>query len=294
MSINPSWPRYVWPQVALSQRVYWQDIAFALVGAVMPIAMGIFPMVQVRDARPLPGGIRPIDLLAPSGLCVSIIWIAYAVINSAARRRETRTYKRLRATPIPQSAILVGEATSAALPALAQSGIVLAIAVGYFEVAPPVHWSLVVTGLVIGAITMGLLTFGVSGLLPSSELSTWIVTPFVIGMWILSGSLTVTSGAASTIDRISDYLPSTAFVQIVRTGYIGQDFVNHDLASHPQLSLSQAVDAIHQPLGVLILWIAVGYLLFRTFFTWEPRSSRRRGRVNSGTRGKRTATGSGE
>ncbi len=269
------WPRYVWPQVALSQRVYWQDIAFALVGAVMPVAMGIFPMVQVRDADPLPGGIRPVDVLAPSGLCVSVIWIAYAVINSAARRRETRTYKRLRATPIPQSAILVGEATSAALPALVQSAVVLAVAMTVFHVAAPVHWLLVVAGLVIGAVTMGLLTFGVSGLLPSSELSTWIVTPFVIGMWFLSGSLSVAGGAASTVDRVADYLPSTAFVQIVRTGYFGQDFVSHDLTTRPDLSLGQALDVIHQPLGVLILWIAVGYLLFRSCFRWEPRTSRR-------------------
>lgn len=284
MSINPAWPRYVWPQVALSQRVYWQDIAFALIGAVMPIAMGIFPMVQAREAAPLPGGIRPLDLLAPSGLCVSIIWVAYTVINSASRRRENRTYKRLRATPIPQSAILVGEATSAALPALAQSGIVLAVAVGYFRVAPPVHWPIVVLGLVIGAITMGLLTFGVSGLLPSSELSTWIVTPFVVGMWILSGSVSVTSGVTTTVTRISDCLPSTAFVQIVRTGYVGQDFVNHDLSSHPQLSVGQTLDAIHQPLGVLIVWIAVGYLLFRSCFRWEPRTSNGRGRGNGGRR----------
>lgn len=278
MSALTAWPRYVGSQVALSQRVYWQDIAFALVGAVMPIAMGILPMVQVRDATSLPVGIRPIDLLAPSGLCVSIMWIAYTVINSAARRRETRTYKRLRATPIPQSAILVGEATSAALPALVQSGIVLVIAVGYFKVAPPAHWPIVLAGLMIGAVTMGILTFGVSGLLPSSEISTWIVTPFVLGMWILSGSLTATSGPPTLIGRISDYLPSTAFVQIVRTGYVGQDFVNHDLASHPQLSLGQAVNATHQPLGVLILWIAIGYLLFRAFFKWEPRTSRRRER----------------
>lgn len=273
-----TWPRYVWPQVALSQRVYWQDIAFALIGAVMPVAMGIFPMVQLQNAEPLPGGIRPVDVLAPSGLCVSIIWIAYGVINSAARRRETRTYKRLRATPIPQSAILVGEATNAALPALVQSAVVLAVAVGYFKVALPVHWVLVVAGLVLGAITMGLLTFGVSGLLPSSELSTWIVTPFVIGMWILSGSLTVASGAPTLVDRIADYLPSTAFVQIVRTGYFGQNFVDHDLVARPELSLSQAVEAIHQPLGVLILWAAIGYLLFRSCFKWEPRTSRRRTR----------------
>lgn len=278
MSAIVSWPRYVWPQVALSQRVYWQDVAFALVGAVMPVAMGIFPMVQVRDLPAMASGLRPVDLLAASGMCVSVIWIAYAVINSAARRRETRTYKRLRATPIPASAILGGEAVSAALPALVQSAVVVAVAVGMFHVPLPVHWGIVALGIVAGAVTIALLTFGVSGLLPAGELSTWIITPFVIVMWYLSGSMTVATGSASTVDRIADYLPSTAVVQIVRTGYFGQDYVAHGLSSHPHLGLGEALGAIHQPLGVLIAWAAVGYVLFRTFFTWEPRAARRRSR----------------
>lgn len=273
------WARYLRPQISLSQKVYWQDIAFALVGAIMPIAMGLFPMYQLRDdTTTLAGGLHPVDLLAPSGICVSIIWIAYAVVNSVARRRDTRVYKRLRATPIPKSAILVGEAVSAALPALVQSAIVLAVAVGVFHVHLPVHWPIVLAGLLAGALTMALLTFGFSGLLPSGELSTWIMTPFVVIMWVLSGSMSPPSGAATTTDLVSDYLPSTAFVQIVRSGYYGRDFVSHGSASRPPLSFVGTLDVIHQPVGVLFLWIGIGYLLFTWYFRWDPRASKKRSR----------------
>ena len=276
-----SWPASVIPQVMLSQKVYWQDIAFAIAGATLPIFMGLAPAFSFRNSPVMVDGHRMVDLLIPGGMATSIVWILYNAINSAARRRQTRTYKRLRATPIPDSAIVAGEAVSAALPAFVQSAIVLAVGVGYLGSPLPSHLLLVALGIAVGAASIAVFAFGISGLLPSGEVSTWLMTPFIGAAWFLSGAMGVPSADPSTVDRVAQFLPSTATVQIVRTAYFAQDYVTLGLASRPEISFGETVSACSQPLGVLIGWAGIGAWLFSRFFAWDPRKSA--GRSGSAT-----------
>lgn len=266
-----TWIRAVRSQVLLSQQVFWQDVAFALIGAVMPIGMGLAPALSMRDETAADG--TPLaTYLLPAGLATTVVWIVYNVINSAARRRELRIYKRLRATPLPSSAILGGEAVSAMLPTIGQTVIVLAVGVGYLGAPWPVHPLMVALGLVAGAAAFALLSFGVSGLLPSGEVATWIVTPFIGAMWYLSGAILPLESMPRWLASVADWLPSTATVDIVRTGYLGR--IVGDGATGA-LTLGEAMRANGHALAVLLLWACVGLMLWKYFFRWEPRRSTR-------------------
>lgn len=265
------WMRAMGSQVLLSQRVFWQDIAFAVMGALMPIGMGLAPALSMRSDVAADGTSLATYLL-PAGLATTVVWIVYTVINSAARRREQRIYKRLRATPLPSSAILGGEAVSAMLPTIAQTLIVLAVGVGYLGVPWPAHPAMVALGLIAGAAAFALLSFGVSGLLPSGEVATWIVTPFIGAMWYLSGAILPLDVMPSWLARAAEWLPSTATVDLVRTGYLGRAV---GPGATGALSLGEAMRANGHALAVLLLWACVGLLLWKYFFRWEPRRSTR-------------------
>ncbi|GAA1995591.1 ABC transporter permease [Nakamurella flavida] len=265
------WWRMTLSQVLLSQRVFWQDIAFAVVGALMPIAMALAPILAYRHETTADGSRSIAAYLLPGGMVAATIWIMYTTVNSACRRRDLRIYKRLRATPLPGSAILAGEAISAALPAIAQAVIVLVVGMRLTSAPFPRDLPLLLVGMLLAAATFAMLSLGLSGLLPSGEVSTWLITPVVFLLWYCSGAITPLSGLPRWLADISVYLPSTAAVQLARTAWFGQDFVFADGSG--DLSALHTLALCWRPVLVLLAWTAVGIVVWRRFFRWDPRHS---------------------
>ncbi|WP_240895735.1 ABC transporter permease [Kineococcus siccus] len=266
------WSSATWSQVRLSQRVFWQDVAFALIGALMPIAMGLAPAWSYRHQPAPAGGVPVSTYLLPGGMAAALLWIIYTTVNSAARRRETKVYKRLRATPLSDSSILVGETVSACLPAVLQSGVVLATGVLALGVPLPRHPALLVVGVLLAAACYGLLAMGLSGLLPSGEVATWIVTPFVFGLWYVSGAITPLDAFPGWLADVSHLLPATATADVVRAAFLGVGHTSPSLTQH--FATGAATWAVLRPLLVLLAWSALGALLWKRFFRWDPRRSR--------------------
>lgn len=208
-------------------------------------------------------------------MAATCLWIIYATVNSAARRRETKTYKRLRAAPLPESSILSGEAISAALPALVQAGIVMIVGVSLVGAPLPQHGILLIVTLLIAVAAFALLSFGLSGLLPSGEIATWIVTPFLVGLWYVSGAITPVASLPFGLAKVAPFFPSTAAVDALRIAYFGRDLSNGPaLAGAPILDFPHLVVAIGPPLLILLAWSLIGAGLWKRFFRWDPRRSK--------------------
>jgi ABC-2 type transport system permease protein len=265
------WARATWSQVLLSQRVFWQDIAFAVIGAAMPVAMGLAPVLSFRDEPTTAGELTPAAVLLPGGMAATLLWIFYTTINSAARRREMRIYKRLRATPLSDSSILFGEAISACLPAIAQSLIVFTAGTTLAHLPLPRHPLVLVLALLLAAATYGLLSMGLSGLLPSGEIATWIVTPFLFGFWYLSGAIAPLSAFPHWLADLSHYLPATATADIFRIAALGIE--HHEGAAIDPVSGAAALWIETRPVVVLLIWALIGAVLWKRFFRWDPRRS---------------------
>ena len=267
-----SWARYTYSQVLLSQRVFWQDMAFAIVGALMPIAMALAPAFAFHGQSLRPG-LSTSAYLLPGGMAICTVWILYTAINSAARRRDSLVYKRLRAC-MPDSSILVGEATSAALPAIGQAVLVVVVGVAALNSPAPANIPLLVVGLLLSAAAFAFLAFGISGVLPSGEVSTWLITPFVFGLWYVSGAITPLSDFPAWLANASHYLPATAAVDMARTAYFSADFSQSttDVAPHSASFAQTAIDC-GRPALVLLVWAVIGAALWKKFFRWDPRHS---------------------
>lgn len=257
-------------QIALSQSVYWKDIAFALVGAVMPLLLGLLP-AALADPHARFGEVSARAWLLSGGLSVAVVFVVYNVINSAARRREQRIYKRLRSTPVPAHAVLLGEAVSAAIPAVLQVVVIVVAGRVWLGVEWPADWPLFMVAVVVGLISLTMLAFGVSGLLPSGEIATWIVTPVLAGLLYLSGAFGVLPDNP-VLTAIHPYVPSAEIVDAVRTAYLGRAATGQHIGA--AFDVAEGFGATWHALVLLLVWAAAGLMLFNSFFRWDPRASR--------------------
>ncbi|AJM77741.1 ABC transporter permease [Rathayibacter toxicus] len=255
-------------QIALSQSVYWKDIAFAMVGAVMPLGFGLLP-AAAADEQARIGDVSARAWLLSGGLAVAIIFVVYNVINSAARRREQRIYKRLRCSPVPAHAVLLGEAISSAIPAIAQIAVIIVAGRLWLGVEWPANWPLLLTAIVVGLIALAMLAFGFSGLLPSGEIATWIVSPVLAALLYFSGAFGEIPDVPF-LNAVRPYTPSAEIVDAVRTAYLGRAVSGSSIGETVEV-LGGFATSWHG-LIYLTVWAAVGLMFFNSFFRWEPRS----------------------
>lgn len=267
-----SWFRYTWSQFLLSQRVLWRELGFALTGALLPLGLGIaYPVSQ--HGKGMIAGLDAGVYLLPGFMAFLLFWIIYNVINSAASRREALIYKRLRGTPLPDSAILTGEALSGSVTSLAQVVVLLVVGMVALDAPAPRNVPLFVLGVVLGALMFAILAIGVSGVLPSAEVSTWIVTPFIFLMMFGSGLFTPLSDLPAWVRGPAQYLPSSPVVGILKTAYLGRDFASDPTSAQVPVPVDflQSFHVSAPALGLLCAWTGIGFALGKRFFRWDPR-----------------------
>ncbi|KOU02367.1 hypothetical protein ADK86_10920 [Streptomyces sp. NRRL F-5755] len=269
-----NWLRFTFSQFLLSQRVYWRDLGFALTGALLPLGLGLaFPISQhgKGDIAGFDAGVY----LLPGFLGFVLLWIVYNVINSAAGRRDRLVYKRLRGTPLPDTAILTGEAASGSVTSVLQVIVLLVVGVIAIDAPAPSNPLLLVLGVLLGALTFSLLAIGLSGLLPSGEVSTWIVTPVILLMMMTSGVAMPVSELPSWAQHVAPYLPSSPVVEIVRTAWLGHDFASDPTTAGitAQVGFAESFHACAQPVGILCAWAGLSFSMGKRFFRWDPRRS---------------------
>ncbi|MEV6007877.1 ABC transporter permease [Streptomyces sp. NPDC051976] len=267
-----TWMRFTFSQVLLSQRVYWRDLGFALTGAMMPLALSLAFVVSQRGNGMIEGFGAGVFLL-PGFIGFVMVWVVYNIINSAAARRDRFVYKRLRGTPLPDSAILTGEAVSGSIPSLLQVVLLIVVGGGLVHSPAPRNIPLLLLGIVLGTLTFAMLAIAVSGLLPSGEVSTWIVTPVILLMMMTSGVAVPLSSLPDWSRHLTPYLPSSPVVEILRTAYLGRDFASHPMAAQgfPPVGLTGGFRACAEPIALLCVWIALAVFLGRRYFRWDPR-----------------------
>lgn len=270
-----NWIGYTTAQFRLSQRVYWKRIGVALSGTLVPLGLGMFMPLGFARAGRIDGA--PAGLYALTGfLAFALFFTVYNLVNAVTARRDALIYKRLRASPLPDTSIFVGEGAAAALPSLAVAVMLVGFGMIVLHSGVPDNIPLLVLGLLLGSVMFTMLAIGFSGMLPSAETSMWLVTPVMVLFMLGSGIYTPLSELPGPLGEIAAYLPMSPVVSILRTAYLGQDYASHD-ALLGVVSPGGHVDffgAFRAALGavcIMLAWTAIGFALARRLFRWDPR-----------------------
>ncbi|MSO96407.1 MAG: ABC transporter permease [Thermoleophilia bacterium] len=170
-------------------------------------------------------------------------------------RREGGVLKRMRATPLPPATYLAAVLTSTLFIFVLQLLVTMTLGVVLYGASGPRNWLGLGCAVLLGVAAFAGLGFGAAALIRSSEGASAVVNLIVLPMAFLSGSFGPTRGYPAFLQAISDVLPLTYLIRILRVVYLGGG------------------SFWSQPRGIVIVlaWGVVGLLIASRRFGWEPR-----------------------
>ncbi|MBB2942591.1 ABC-2 type transport system permease protein [Actinoplanes lutulentus] len=197
--------------------------------------------------------------------------IAYGVLNTAfvtmgaglAMDREDGTLKRLRGTPMPVSAYLVGKALLVLALSLAETALLLLVGVLVFDMPLPdaSHWLTFTWIFLLSVIACSLLGVAVSALVRNARNAGAILNVPVVALQFISGVF------IQPMSQLPDWLVNVASIFPVRWMAQGFRYVFlPESASSQELAGSWELGKVALVLGV---WCVVGLVLCLMTFRWS-------------------------
>jgi ABC-2 type transport system permease protein len=214
---------------------------------VVPLLLEVFLNLPLLSSL---GGSRRIDFVVPSVLALAVMSSAFTGLAiGTGFERKYGVLKRLGATALPRSVLLLGKTLAVLLLEVLQVGLVctLGLALGWHPHGNPIWTALL--------IVLGTLAFGGLGLLIAGTLRAEVTLAVANLIWLV---LLFAGGIAIALDSypapfadVARYLPSAAL----------SDGLHHVLQNGGGLPLGAAL--------TLLVWSAVALPAATRWFSWE-------------------------
>ena len=273
-----TWLGYTTAQFLLSLRVYWKGIGIALTGTLVPLGLGVFVPLQSAGSGKLISGAPAALFILTGFLGFATFFTVYNLVSAVTARRDALIYKRLRTSALPDTSIFAGEGAAAAVPTLAVAVLLVLFGIVVLRSGAPSNIPLLVVGLLLGTVMFVSLAIGVSGVLPGSGTSIWVITPFMVFFMLCSGIFTPLSSLPGPLPQIAAYLPMSPVVGILRTAYLGGDFASENavlsvVAPGAPVGILGGFGASIGAICIMVAWSVIGFVFARKFFRWDPKRS---------------------
>jgi len=237
-------------QVIYENRAFWRNPAAAFFTFAFPlIFLVIFTTIFGREAaRFFTAGIITLSIVSATFTNIAM---------SVTLAREEGILKRIRGTPLPPLAYLVGRMLHAVAIGLILAVIVMAY--GALAQGVDVPWEglpVLVLSLIVGSAALCALGLAVSSLVPNADAAPAVVNAAVLPLYFISNVFTPADQLPDWLDAVSKVFPIRHLADAVASVY------------------SAAPSAPPVPwveLAVVAAW-GIGAALFALrFFRWEPR-----------------------
>ncbi len=199
-----------------------------------------------------------IDFLVPGILAMALMNSGVIGLSTAfVSYRERGILRRIKVTPFRLSSFVLARIVSQLLVALAQSIILVGMAMLLFDLQ--VHGSILLIGLVVllGALAFLAIGFAISGFARNAETAASYANLITFPMLFLSGVFFDLDSAPDWMGPITRVLPLRYLVDGLRE----------------PMTRGSGIAAIWVDLLVLLATFAVGMLIAVRFFRWEARGS---------------------
>ena len=248
--------RLTFRQAKLEQYAFWRNPESAFFTFALPVGLLlIFGATTNENKVPGRPDLAPLTLFVPGILAFGIIVAAYGNLAATiAILRSEGVLKRIRATPLSPGTYLAGQLTSVLATSLFIAVTTIVLGRLAFGIAPRTSGlaPLAVT-LSVGITCFAALGLAISAFIPNGTAAGAITNGTYIPLALISGTFSSSLRLPGWLDATVRAFPIKALTEGLRAAY------DHAAPTWPIADLA-----------VLAAWAAVGVLLARRFFRWEP------------------------
>ena len=247
-------------QVKYENRVFWRNPVAGFFVFVFPLMfLVIFNLLfGTRDLETYGGVISTSNFYVPAILVLSVVTACYTNIAMGITfSRDEGSLKRVRGTPLPASALLMGKVVHSVLISILLVVIVTAAGILFYDVDAPTNTSpAFILSLVLAAATFCALGLAITSVIPNADAAPAVVQASVLPLMFISDVFIPLRDAPSWLTTFADVFPIRHFATTMHTAFNPfESGLGFEMAS----------------LGVMALWLVAGMTVAVRFFRWEPR-----------------------
>jgi len=264
---RPALARVVVSRVGAELRVFFRDgLSVGFIFAFPVVMLVIFGSVfGDQEAGP---GVSFVQYFLAGMVATGVMLSSFQNLAlSIADERDQGLLKRLRGTPMPPSAYLVGKIGLVLVLGLCQTALTLVTAVVVFDVdlpSEPAPWLTFAWVYLLGTAAGSVLGIGVSALPRSAQEANAVITPIVIVLQFISGVYFVFADLPGWMQSLASVFPLKWMAQGMRSVFLPDSFVSAEPAGEWQHGLMALV---------LVVWLVAGTALCLRTFRWTRRDA---------------------
>ena len=229
-----------------------------------PVIM-LFIFGSAFSSSDLPGGVTFTQYFAAGMIASGIVLSSFQQLAiSIAVERDDGSLKRLRGTPMPPAAYLLGKVGMVFVVGLAQLAILLTVATRFYDVPMPdaSGWLTLAWVFVLGTSACSLLGIAYSAVARSAKSASAVVTlPFLI-LQFISGVFFPFNELPVRLQEVAALFPLKWMCQGLRSVFLPDSFTANEPAGGWELSTVAVV---------LAMWSVVGLAFALRTFRWTRR-----------------------
>jgi ABC-2 type transport system permease protein len=247
-SSSPSAAALSWRQFRLERRMFWRNPSAAFFNFLLPLLFLVLlaaVLTKQSDRNVIVPGIAGMAVLATtfSALAYNMVFL-----------REQGILKRMRGTPLPSGAYLLGIAGNAVTNTAVQIVLITVAGKLFYGIPWPRDVGELVLFVVLGVVCFASLGVALAHAIPTFEAATVYVNVIFLPVVFISIDA---AHDPSFLKGIADALPLAHLVQGLRDAMV----------------TGNGIGDAWSALGVLAVWTALGVVLAIRGFSWEQRRS---------------------
>jgi ABC-2 type transport system permease protein len=245
-------------QVRFTNKAFWRNPASAFFTFAFPLMfLVIFTSLLGNNTVKIGGELIKSSTYYVAGMAAfAAITASYTnIAMSVTFQRDAGVLKRLRGTPLPGWAYLMGRVVHAVLMAIVLVAICAVFGKLAYGAAIPTGTTLFkfLLMLIIGAASFCALGLAVTSIIPNADAAPAIVNATILPLLFLSGIfITIGDDAPAWVQWTGKVFPVRHFAEGMGAGFLGTPFAWRDVL-------------------IVALWGLAGLLLAVRYFSWEPR-----------------------
>lgn len=205
-----------------------EPIATFFTLAFPPLLILLFGTMYGNDPSPLYGGYGTMDITMPaySALVLGTVGLLSVPITTGGYR-ERGILRRYRATPLRPLTYIIADVLTNLLVTLI--GMVVLVAVGWliYRVRFEGHVLSVLMAVILGGLSMFAVGYLIASIVPGARTAQVVGMVIFYPMMFLSGASVPLEVMPETVRRISDFLPLTYVVTLLRGLWFGNGWGEH-------------------------------------------------------------------